>query len=351
MRGLLAAMLCLTLASCGAESEADRVPALLEQLTSGDYATQIDAREALVGLGTSALPGLERALRDGGDDTRIAVLHLLARIEGEAPRRVASIRARLSDGSEPVREAAADALHRMGPDGMQALVDALREDDDVAATTAAQYVMYVAEEAGPWLEQLVEALEDPRIRLYVLRTIRDLGPRAASAVPAVARLLAGSDESVHHDAANALAELGPAVASAQDTLFARMDSPHQQVRIFVGKALGQLGASAVPRLREALRNGSEPAQETAARALRHLGAEGAAAVPELVDRLERGSAEVQEVAAEALGAMGAAAREALPALDSVRKAAGASGNLSLEVTAGIAAKLIREAAKPEPPPR
>jgi HEAT repeat protein len=93
-----------------------------------------------------------------------------------------------------VQETVADALGRIGPDAVPALIKALSHPD-------------------------VE------VRVEAAHSLALIGARAQAAVPELARLLSDEHEEVRRGAARALGQIGPAASSAIPALLRLMEMP------------------------------------------------------------------------------------------------------------------------------
>ncbi len=126
------------------------------------------------------------------------------RIRGEASRVMPTVDTRSATGrAEPPRirafpewslpETAADALGRIGPAAVPALVTRLRAPQ-------------------------------PDVRRRAIRVLARLGPDAVQAVPELTRLLADDDPEVRRLATRALGQIGPGAASAIPSLIQIMET-------------------------------------------------------------------------------------------------------------------------------
>jgi HEAT repeat protein len=103
--------------------------------------------------------------------------------------------------AEPVRirpfaewteqEAAADALGRIGPTAVPALIEGLRSSDPDVRLRACEVLGRMGSGAKDAVPGLMPLLDDPdeRIRKAAARTLGRIGPEAAPAVPALMRSL------------------------------------------------------------------------------------------------------------------------------------------------------------------
>jgi HEAT repeat protein len=184
--------------------------------------------------------------------------------------------------------------------------------------------------------QLVGSLghKEVRVRLASLYVLETLGAAAAPAADGLARALSDKDPFVRWGAARALANMAPhGAASAVPALAKVLDDDSRDVRVTAAVALRRYGGSAGPAvgaLADVVRRGDAQMRVLAIRALEAVGKGARPAVPALVKALSTEETAVRAAAARALGRLGAADRSAraalLKALDDpdadVRRAAG-----------------------------
>ena len=89
------------------------------------------------------------------------------------------------------KDAAADALGRIGPSAVPALAQALHSADPDVRLKAVEVLARMGSDAAEAVPDLVALLDDPdeRIRKAATRTLGRIGPEAAPAVPALMRSL------------------------------------------------------------------------------------------------------------------------------------------------------------------
>lgn len=164
----------------GADGDLER---LVQQLRSPDVTLRSDAAHALGKLADErAIPALAEALRDQDEYVRKSAVTALRRIGG--PRATEAIRSALGDRSEQVCLQAVRALGELRDAGAaEALIRVLgrRERSLVAAATEA--LTRIGPEAVP---ALMESLKDRNLRRrigpQVWRILTDMGPRTVDAL-------------------------------------------------------------------------------------------------------------------------------------------------------------------------
>jgi HEAT repeat protein len=242
---------------------------------------------------------------------------------------------------DPARgQAAVDALARIGPDAVPALLEARADKEDIVLhRRAAAALVRIGAPAAPGLvavltvgnrgrvetalvrmgpeavPALVSALGQDN-RAEAARVLGLIGPRASAAAPALVSLLQDrkSFPAARAEAAEALGAIGPTDSDVLDALSAALRDEDATVRQRAAEALGRIGPAArpaVPALVAALKDKSDPVIVAACRALGRVGDGGAAAGLLAVVESDRGPA---LDAALALVLLGPQALPAVPAL-------------------------------------
>ncbi len=239
--------------------------------------------QAAVANGTESLNGLCQRLKNSA--SFVERLHAAEALAEYGGRAVPALRGLLQYPDSGVREFAAVALSRMGPE---------------------------AEPAVPELIGLLAMPADPSVST-VLATLARIGPAAAPAVPAIARLLPDSDWRVREDAIEALASIGTADAALALATQLERDLPDQKLETIM--AIRECGPAAGAILSELVEFGSK----TSDAGLRDevflsVARLGEPALDELVLLLDADPAVLRRCAAMAIGQMGLAGRAAVPEL-------------------------------------
>jgi HEAT repeat protein len=105
----------------------------------------------------------------------------------------------------------------------------------------------------PSVEELKAKLQqdDPNLQIEAAAWIKELGPKAAEARPALIAALKSPDPAVRREAAAALGYIGPEAAPAVPALMEALADPEDRVRRAAAESLGNLGpaaAAAIPAL-------------------------------------------------------------------------------------------------------
>ncbi len=282
-----------------------------------------------------------------------------------SPKSVEELIADLESESAAVREAAAEAVAKLGPASaaaVPALLNALRQDDpqercqmifacydigpigkalvtiglgavpalvdtlgddSIAQVVARHALAQICPAAVP---SLIEALrnENDLIRhgavLALSIAVRErpgAAPAIATAVPALIEVLQDPDIDIRHAAASALSEIGPRDAAVIPTLLGALSGEDAYIRARAAVAIGKMGkaaAVAIPALIAATRDANLEVRKDAADALGKLGPSAATAVPALIDCLRGDNLTVREHAVRALREIGPLAVAAVPNL-------------------------------------
>lgn len=253
-----------------------QVTPLIEKLTDNDFRVRHDAADAVVKIGSPAVPFLIEALKAESKQVRWRAASALAEIGAEASSAVPSLIAMLHDEDEYIRRIAAYALGKIGPQASSAvpnLVDALQDSDR-------------------------------NLRMVVAYALGKIGSEASVAVPAIIATLQDANAEVRLSAATALGRIGAEEKTAVPALITALQDKDKYVRQGAADALGRFGAKAnkaVPALITALRDKNKYVRLNAASALGRIGIEAKPAIPALIAALQDEKVEVRRNAAGGLG--------------------------------------------------
>jgi len=341
----------LGFASLGGDVPAPVVELLRGALSDPSPLVRSYAAHALVRLdAVDGSPEIVAALVFGLTSERVDLAHGavegLGRLGPSAASAVPGLARILADPSpeETRGDSAAEALDRIGPTGVAALLDAVA----IGGPRVKGHAFAAAWRRRPLLARLLPmaiadlADPDPRVRRQAAgavglagigrhdaaaaleKALRDpspevvqavalalarLGPEAQAALPALLTIARQTKPS-SVDLLTALGGMGPAAKDALPALRARLGEDPEAV----AHALGRLGPAAIPTLVAALGHADPRVRHAAARALSYLGTDAAPAVRELARALHDPEASVRNAAAQALGAIGPAAAPAVSAL-------------------------------------
>lgn len=281
--------------------------------------------------------------------TRVVSMWALAKLNPQDTKLVREAAAVFVEGlksdREPVRTAAARAINeiRPGPKVMVSLMDKALKD---AKPEVVEHALGALAGLGePSVPSLIEALKHEKARPKVAYVLGRIGPKAAAAAPALARLLRVNDPETRREAAIALAKIGPAAKQAVPVLIevmeARRESP-EYAPVFALGSIGPAAAAAKPALIKAMSGKDETLAVFSAWALALIDPSDAdvakKSVPLLCAALADSEAGIRHQAAVALGKLGPLAKTAVPALQKAQRDA----DPEVAAAAGAALKAIGE---------
>jgi HEAT repeat protein len=187
----------------------------------------------------SAVGELSALLTDPLTDVRAHAAHALGQIGEPAKSAAAALTSLVKDENETVRRQAVKALTAIkpGPQVMIPLFVQLLDDSDPGVR---QRILHAVAEAGPVaVPGLIEALKNEKAVYWACVILRDMGPEAKAAVPALTALLKSPRVEVRREAVLALGAMQRGASSAANPIAELLDdSEVQEAATF---ALGQIG--------------------------------------------------------------------------------------------------------------
>jgi HEAT repeat protein len=338
-------------------------------LKERDASLRARAAAALSRLGSKATPAIAELfslIHDDDAKVRIAAVQALAEIGGPLARATYPRLAELADddeADESLRRAAAQALKKIGrpsktdvhtlinaldhphaefragvavslwmlnrdaKPAVPALSRKLSDPDENVRATAALALAAIGPDAADAVPELITALkqkDDELLRTRAAYTLGEIGSRAAGAVEALNRVLAGADEklalrvyaaqslwAISQQTRDVVAVLGKGIEKLEE----------DELRVSAAEVLGRIAVAApgadvdlrttlknhaVPALLKGLRDEDDGLRLAAAGALGAIGYEAQDAVPLLLHSLEDEDAEIRAAICEALGRIAAA---------------------------------------------
>jgi HEAT repeat protein len=177
-----------------------------------------------------------------------------------------------------LRQIAVVAMGKVGPlspEGEHALVLACQDPDAIVRTRAGCVLGYRGSRSPETLRALQQAIRDSTVPGLIPIEVQQLGldPKLRT-IEELAADLSRPLVEARYQTASALRDLGPRAQPAVPALIAACDDPESMVRICSIKALGRIGAgasNAIPRLRaNAKEGGSFMEQQAAAEAVQQI---------------------------------------------------------------------------------
>jgi HEAT repeat protein len=295
------------------------VPALTAALEDSDRDVRCRAAFALgLGRARSAVPDLIRLLRDSAPRLRASAAHALGNI-GKAREAVPLLRELLTDPDEDVRWSTAYALEKAGLDSDESLAlfsGLISDPSDRVQSLALGVLKEFGPKAAPAVPALIGLLQGRKdVPGEAMRLLAAIGPTAQAAVPGLRLLLHSEDEYTVINAAEALWKINGEADEAMPILvnLLRSRGPGTGAAVSgVFYTMGPAARAAVPALLEALREPDWDLQWAAACALEAVvGPVTPEAIPGLVSALRHPSGRVSGAAANALEKIGPASVPAL----------------------------------------
>jgi HEAT repeat protein len=303
----------------------------VEQALGGEKDPQVRAAllAALPKLGVEPARGLALLIPAivGEDETlRHAALNALLGERSLRSVALPKLAALLKDGNPTVRERAARALGRFGPDAAPVLAELLEATR--LAGGAPAFADALAQVGPAVLPALLKILQEakPEESAWILRALRGFG---APAVPVLSEALKHEKPAVRAAAASALGAMGRDAADAVNRLFVLTEDASPEVQAAALRALVAQRADAArlkPLLQTALGSANSEVRKAGAAGIAALGGAAQLGVAGLLDLLADDDAAGRVAAVQALAQLGPqaapaveplAARLGEPALQSV----------------------------------
>jgi HEAT repeat protein len=304
------------------------IAALLPLLNDSEYSVRYAATFAMTKIGPAAkaaTPALKRNL--GDKDTFLAATSAwaLARVNDKDSASMdaatAKLVAALKDEEQRTRLIAVKALFDLKPPPEKVapvLAEALHDSDPEVVHNVIDALASQGEAAVP---RAIKALENEKLRVPAIMLLRQLGPKAKDAVPALVALAKNNrSAALRHEIIDALEAIGSASEQSVPTLVEMLGDSDVEVQRGATFALGKIGPAAKAAL-PAIRANAEKQElrPVSIWALVRIAPDDAKiadqAVPVAIAALKRDEAFIRFEAAETLRLIGPRARTAIPALE------------------------------------
>lgn len=329
------AALALGAMQADAKSAAPQIAALLQDANAAEAATFV------LGQIGEVPAAAEATIRSNAksDNKMLSTVSLwtLARVHPEdmelAKQAAEQLIGRIQDADPFVRVAAARALGslQLKPEITFPIFERTLATADEATTRHAMDAL--AAIGGKAVPRLTEALKHEKLRVQAAYTLGQIGPEAASATDALAKLLENDNSKVASEAAMALAKIGPAAKGSVPALVAALKKPECPSTHAIVYALGTLGAGsadAKAALVKLMNDDTSVAVLSAWALLQMDKGNANLAVPALIAGLSDAAAESRQMAAQTLGGVPGLSAAGIAALE---KAAQDSDAVVREVAA------------------
>jgi len=363
----------------------DAIPAIIEKLNDKKPEIRREAVLTLGVFGEAAVPAVPQIVALLGDEHAATAATFVLGELGQIPKDAeATVRANAKSSNEMLSTASLWALARIHPedkelrrDTTEVLVTRLRGKDpfvrvaaaralaalppapeitapiwekalkDADETTMRHAMDALAALGAPAVPRLIDALKYEKFRVDVVYALGRIGPAAAPATSALAKLVDDKNSRVAHEAIIALGNIGPAAKDAVQALVRALNQADDRALNFaaIAFALGKIGPAAAPAesaLLKHLESKDDIVRLLSAWALAQIDPTtvdvAAKAVPQLIDGLAIPEVQDRLLCAEALGAFGPLAKSATEAL----KKASTDENKDLQEVAAKALKAVEK---------
>lgn len=308
------------------ETRRDDLWKLMRQLRSAQEASERQQAAQSIGQmggrGAKALSALRSALADENPDVRVAVVQALHRI---GPKAQGTLIEAAAAKDPVVRKEARRILSFQGGDKLTTLQKALEHPYAKVRWSAAILLGDMENEAAPAVTDLAIALkdQDADVRQAAARALHKIGPRIADppVIKALGEALLANKEwpQVQFEVAKTLGSFGEKSARASADLISLLGSKEKQAQQAGVNALHQIGVAAIPAMRNALSSAPWQAKIWVARVLRSMGKKASSAIPALVDALADNDLDVRKEVLDAILSFEEMAVSAMPKLLSMLK--------------------------------
>lgn len=312
-----------------------------------DSSSRTEAEEAVLKIGTNAIPTLLRKLqaKDSGLKRKLVALAEKQdfinfnfktaedeynpavegfRILGDQAKDAVPALITMYDQSPPpdLRERIAMALGNIGPSAKSAIPSLLRgvtNTDDRVRESAISALCWIHSESDLVVRALTKALSDPAqgVQLEAAKGLVSFGANVKAAIPVLLDLAADRDETVRSEVMWVLRRTHEEPQVVVPVLVNALSDSSVFVRARAAQALGAFGTNAIPAvplLLELAAETNETVRDLAVVALGEIHSEPQLVVPMLTGVLSDPKDWIRANAAEGLGNFGTNAIPAIPAL-------------------------------------
>jgi len=322
---LVAALSGMFLSTAMANAAEPTVAELIAGLKSPDEPKRLEAINRLGHRGeksAEAVPALTALLKDPTPKVRAYTALALGEIGAPAKPAVPALVLLVADSDNMVRLQALGALARIKPGPRIAVplfLKLLKESDPAARQLALNTLADAGEKAVPFL---LVAMKHEKATYWCCLVLRQIGPAAKGAVPALTELIGDKRPEVRREAILALAHIGDAAAPAVPQIVKALDDEHARTAAtFALGNIGKLTDEAEAKIRQNVNGKDQVLAGVSLWALVRTHPEDkkllAEATDTLADRLMSKDPLVRKMAARALGDLKPAPEILQPAMERV----------------------------------
>ncbi len=256
--------------------------------------------------GPQAIAALTGLLKSDSAHTRAYAARALATIGAPAKDATEGLIALLGDSDPVVRRQALAAITaiRPGPKVTVPLFAKLMQDSDPGIRL--RVMQAVADAKGAAVPALIEALKNKSAAYWACLILRDIGPDAVGAVPALVEKLKDPDPEIRREAVLALAAIGSPDAAAKIAPLLKDDAARTAATFALG-ALGKIPTDAESTLRANVKSSDGLLSTTSLWALTRVHPDDVqlkrAALTQIIARLKDQDPFVRTAAARALASL------------------------------------------------
>jgi HEAT repeat protein len=301
----------LTLLSSALVAAERSVSELTSALKSADQQARLQAIDELAAHGASAsaaITPLADALRDKSPEVRSHAARALGQIGAASKAVVPALVELLKDEGAVVRRQAIAAVIaiRPGPQVTVPLCVKLLEESDPAIKV--RILSAITDVGAAAVPGLVEALKNEKAAFWACVVLRDIGPSAKDAVPALISKLKDSSPGLRREVILTLAAMEGAAAPAIPQITAALDDEHAAVAAtYALTRIGRLTTQAEAKIRSNAKSDDKMLSTVSTWALAHSHPEDKAlharSVEQLIERLKDDDPFVRVAAARGLAAL------------------------------------------------
>ena len=176
----------------------------------------------------------------------------------------------LGDTDVSRRTEAADALVKMGPEAVDALIEGISDENPQIREMSVWTLSEIKTPAARVVPAIIISLTDPEETIRVIGSVA-LQNIGEPAVPYLIDALTAPSAEIRLNAAYALGEIGAPLDIIMPALIASLTDPEWNVRRLVVRALVRIGNPAVDPLIQALNSPDQDLRRMAERALNDMG--------------------------------------------------------------------------------